>query len=232
MHEAWSRGATLVGRGDSAALLCAAFVVSGPEELGWRSHNPRDPALARAGQGLGYQPWALLDTGGRAGGRIERLLQAVVDEKIETAGYLPGSSALVADLQRAQLRVHGEEAVVWLDARRARRLRGGVVDARLSLLPPGSTWSASDRRVELAPLETPAPAGERTVELADVYAPAALAQALLGGPRSPPPHSWLLRDGREVLRLRWDQESRRGTTPEGSASWVEGLAIDLWTRAP
>jgi hypothetical protein len=231
VHEAWSRGATLVGRGDSAALLCAAFVVSGPDELGWKAHNPRDPEVARAGQGLGYQPWALVDTGGRAGGRIDRLLRAVVEEKLETAGYLPESSALVADLERAQLRVHGKGTVIWLDARRARRLRGGIVDARLSLLPPGSVWSAADRRVELEPRKTPAEQGERSLEVGDVHDPAAIARAVMESPQAPPPKRWRLRDGREVLVLRWDQESQWGPTPDGSATWVEGLSVDLWIRS-
>jgi cyanophycinase-like exopeptidase len=234
VHEAWNGGAMIVGRGDSAALLSAGFVVHGPEELGWDERNPRDPGGARAASGLSYQPWALLDTEGRSSGSLRRLLRSVCHARIELALYLPSSAALAIDVTEARFTVRGAGVVTILDARRARRLRGSVQDVRLARLPTGAVWNVAERRVALEP-EDPGARAPETADAPVLHVEELFHSAELCALPSLPPSAesrWWRDDGERRLELRFDASSRWGRIgrPEDrqpSAYWVDGLACDL-----
>jgi cyanophycinase-like exopeptidase len=234
VHEAWSGGSTLVGRGDSAALLSAGFVVSGPQELEWDVRNPRDDGGPRAATGLGYQPWALVESEGRSAGSLRRLLRSICNDRIELALYLPAHSALAVEVSEARFTVRGTGAVTIADARRARRLRDRVQGVRLARLPPGAAWDASKRQVESEgdpPADAIRPAGLPALRVDDLFDPLGLSEL----PERPPRAGsrWVRDDGARQLELRFDAFSRWGRMDpapgvEGqSLYWVDGLAFDL-----
>jgi len=234
VHEAWNGGAQIVGRGDSAALLSAGFVVDGPSELAWQVHNPRDAGGSRTASGFNYQPWATLDTEGRSGGDVRRLLRSVCNERIELALYLPSSAALAVDVTNSRLTVRGSGVATIVDAKRVRRLRDRVEGVRLTRLPPGTVWDASERRVAAegepaAELETQA---VRTLQVTDVFDPSGLTEL----PELPPRlgSRWVRGDRAHRLELAFDQSSRWGraessanANSQSSQQWVDGLACDL-----
>lgn len=236
VREAWNDGAQLVGRGDSAALLSAGFSVHGPEELEWEVRNPRDPGGPRAASGLGYQPWAMLDTERRSSQSLRRILRSVCRERIELALYLPSTAALAIDVTQARLTVRGEGVVTIVDARRVRRLRGSVQGVRLARLPPGAIWDAAERRVAQEP-EPALPiaahaAAIPAVQVEDLYSPEDLAALPALPPRTN--SRWLREDGERQLELRFDATSRWGRVsrldggePGSAPYWVDGLACDL-----
>jgi cyanophycinase-like exopeptidase len=234
VHEAWNGGALIVGRGDSAALLSAGFVVNGPDDLGWKVHNPRDAGGSRAASGLSYQPWAMLDTEGRSGGDLRRLLRSVCNERIELALYLPASAALAVDVTRSQLTVRGEGIVTIVDAKRVRRLRDRVEGVRLARLPTGTVWDAAERRIALeGELAAEAePQDERTLQVDDVFDSSGLTELSEIPPRIG--GRWVRVDRERRLELSFDASSRWGRaeasaneSSRSSQHWVDGLACDL-----
>jgi len=208
--------------------------VAGPDELGWDVHNPRDTGGSRAASGLSYQPWAMLDTEGRSGGDLRRMLRSVCNERIELALYLPSSAALAVDVTRSRFTVRGTGIVTIADAKRVRRLRDRVEGVRLARLPAGTAWDASERRVALEGERAAdeGPQDERTLQVDDVFDAAGLSEL----PELPPRAGsrWIRADRERQLELAFDASSRWGhleasanESSRSSQHWVDGLACDL-----
>ncbi len=220
VHEAWRQGAVLLGRGDCAALLSSAFVVADPRELGWEERNPRARERPQAARGLGFQPWCLVDSAQRASGRLERLMRVLSRGDLDFGLYLGARSAVVADLRNGCLGVRGTEAVILIDASRARRDRSGLLGARWSFLSPGAAWSVRPRGIAGGTALQPGPSEPTEQPVEDVFDVPSLLQLVLA-PSTEPAQGWRLASGGFRLLLVSDEDSAR---LQGTAAGAHSLA--------
>ena len=232
LWETHRGGATLVARGRAAGMLSAATVIDGPEEIGDFERNPRRDGTPRTAWSAGFQPWAVLDTEGAAGGSIGRLARVLVDDRLRLGVFLERESALVFDAAGQRFVARARGGVLVLDLRTSRRKQDALRGARFSRLLAGDAWVRRARRV--VPYRgTPEAAVEdrtETVRVEHAFDARALFAALAVFDTAPVPARLVVEDGQRALTLEVD--SNASVHPrEGAGATLAGLAFDLeWTR--
>jgi len=225
ISEAHQRGASLVGRGTTAALLAEQSVVAGTQELDERERNPRKLDAPRTAYGMGLAAGALIDTAGRSQARWQRLYEAMEAQRPRLSLYLDSQAAARFEDHGERLLSGGTQPLWIFDLRRERRRRHGPFEARLTRLAAGDAWNRRARRVTPVEGSRPAEAGERsrTLDCEDVFDPTVLDQLLAVRPL---PRRWVARDANFELELEWDRRSQVWTR-DGAVTSVSDLRLEL-----
>ncbi len=228
LWEAHRGGAVLVGRGVGAGFLSAATVIDGPDELGERERNPHRLEGPRSAWAAGFQPWAIRDTHGAAGGRLERLVRVLIDERLRLGVWLEPRSALVFDAAAARFVARGEDGVLLLDLRNARRKETALYRARLSRLGPGDAWVRRLHAVSPAAGGSEAEVEDRSERRSvdDVFAVDALVEALAAFDSAVVPRRLILDDGLRLLTLEVDEDAVVWRRETGRTTLAH-LALDV-----
>jgi hypothetical protein len=223
--EAHQRGASLVGRGATAALLAQQSVVDGIRELGEIERNPRKLDAPRTAYGMGLAEGALIDTAGRSQARWRRLYEAMQAQRPRLSVYLDARSAARFEAGGDRLLSGGSDPLWIFDLRRERRRRHGPFGARLTRLAEGDTWNRRERRVATAGGSRPAEAGEpiRAIECEDVFDPRLLDQFFAARPL---PARWVARDSDFELELEVDRRTQVWAR-NGAVTSVSDLRLEI-----
>jgi hypothetical protein len=205
--EARRFGTTIVGRGDSAALLAGATIAADEHELGESESNPRKLGLPRRVWGMGYEPRLIVDMESRSHGSLARLVDVMLAESLQLGAWIADDAALVGDQREERLTCHGTHVVV-LDLRGARHVQGMLLGAHVSILLDGDAWLERPRALEAhgAALATPAAGSRAERDVDDAFDVTALCAALAESAKTRP-ETLVLRDQRRELTLTLDQDS-------------------------
>jgi len=229
----------VIALGPRASAAASAACIVEASEIDEPQRNPRTVGRPRILWGLGFFPWAMLETAEGADGSLERLMEATCEGRMRLSVFLPGEAALLVDVQDSWARAHGSEPVLVFDLKRARRSRDWLLGGRLSVLSEGDCWLQITRRVHPAVEGPPVGVGtgeigaaEERIEVPRALDRTSLRAALLCFARSPAPRRVVLRGESRRLTFELDSASRVFPRGEGRVPTLDRVRFDLEWNPP